>query len=489
MGLHCNEVDAECPFDVSGFTFAGFPGVVIGHNADVAWGFTNLYPDTQDLYLEKVSDDNTYLYDGKQVPLKTREETFEIAGRRRAVDDHGAGVAPRAADLRRRRRLRHRGRERTGPRGCARPGQRVSPSRCGGPRSNPALRPTRCSGSTSRPTGTRSAKAARDFVTPAQNMVYADTAGHIGYQAPGNVPIRRTGQGDWPVTWVGIPPTSGMTSTSRSTHCRACWIPRTATSSRPTRPSWGRNTPTTLVIPTTSASVRSGSASCSQGDDALTVDDMSHIQLDDYSALAEDITPMLLEVRLPSAVLPGGAAAAGRTGTSTRTRTRRPPRTSMCSGGNCSRQTLPRRAAAKDALATRRIALVGGDARTCSTIRATHSGTTSTPQMCAETRDDILVAADDGGARRADPDQVTGAEPVAVGRPAHLEAAQRPSRRVRTRRSTSCSPAATTSSSGGPSIVNATWWDATEGYRGHGRAVDADGDPDGRPRCARAGST
>ena len=32
MGLHCTEVGDDCPFDVSGFTFAGFPGVVIGHN-------------------------------------------------------------------------------------------------------------------------------------------------------------------------------------------------------------------------------------------------------------------------------------------------------------------------------------------------------------------------------------------------------------------------------------------------------------------------
>ena len=32
MGLHCRSVSQGCPFDVSGFTFAGFPGVVIGHN-------------------------------------------------------------------------------------------------------------------------------------------------------------------------------------------------------------------------------------------------------------------------------------------------------------------------------------------------------------------------------------------------------------------------------------------------------------------------
>ena len=43
MGLHCTVVSKACPFDVSGFTFAGLPGVVIGHNANIAWGFTNLY--------------------------------------------------------------------------------------------------------------------------------------------------------------------------------------------------------------------------------------------------------------------------------------------------------------------------------------------------------------------------------------------------------------------------------------------------------------
>ena len=79
MGLHCTTVDADCPFDVSGFTFAGMPGVVIGHNRDIAWGMTNLDPDVTDLFLEKVSG-KTYLYDGKQVPLVERDEVIRIAG-------------------------------------------------------------------------------------------------------------------------------------------------------------------------------------------------------------------------------------------------------------------------------------------------------------------------------------------------------------------------------------------------------------------------
>jgi penicillin G amidase len=49
MGLHCTTVSRACPFDVSGFTFAGLPGVVIGHNAHIAWGFTNVDPDVEDL--------------------------------------------------------------------------------------------------------------------------------------------------------------------------------------------------------------------------------------------------------------------------------------------------------------------------------------------------------------------------------------------------------------------------------------------------------
>ncbi|HYP72996.1 MAG TPA: penicillin acylase family protein, partial [Microbacterium sp.] len=49
--LKCSDVTDECPFDVAGFSFSGLPGVVIGHNERVAWGFTNLTTDVTDLYL------------------------------------------------------------------------------------------------------------------------------------------------------------------------------------------------------------------------------------------------------------------------------------------------------------------------------------------------------------------------------------------------------------------------------------------------------
>ena len=37
---------------VSGVTFPGAPGIVLGHNEYIAWGATNLGPDVQDLYIE-----------------------------------------------------------------------------------------------------------------------------------------------------------------------------------------------------------------------------------------------------------------------------------------------------------------------------------------------------------------------------------------------------------------------------------------------------
>jgi len=56
-------------------------------------------------------------------------------------------------------------------------------------------------------------QAARGFVVPAQNLVYADVEGNIGYQMPGNVPIRKSGDGRYPVPgwtddfeWTGYIP-------------------------------------------------------------------------------------------------------------------------------------------------------------------------------------------------------------------------------------------------------------------------------------------
>ena len=84
VGLHCNSLSKSCPFDVSGFSFSGLPGVVIGHNNAISWGFTNLDPDVQDLYLERI-DGNNVLYNNKWRAMATREETFKVAGQDKPV--------------------------------------------------------------------------------------------------------------------------------------------------------------------------------------------------------------------------------------------------------------------------------------------------------------------------------------------------------------------------------------------------------------------
>ena len=80
--LHCRVVSAACPYDVAGVSFPSAPGVILGHNARIAWGATNTGPDVQDLFVETPDPANpaNYLYKGASVPFATREETIAVAG-------------------------------------------------------------------------------------------------------------------------------------------------------------------------------------------------------------------------------------------------------------------------------------------------------------------------------------------------------------------------------------------------------------------------
>jgi penicillin amidase len=196
MGLHCRVVDAACPFDVSGFTFAGLPGVVVGHNDNIAWGFTNLYPDTEDLYLEKIRG-RRYLYDGRWLPLHLRRETIQVRGSSPVtITVRTTRDGPVLSDVS--RHLRLVGRDAPVPPGSpdAEPSYAVALRWT-------ALQPGRTADALFALDKAKNwdqfRGAAREFDFPAQSMVYADVQGHIGYQAPGRIPIRRTGNGDWPV--------------------------------------------------------------------------------------------------------------------------------------------------------------------------------------------------------------------------------------------------------------------------------------------------
>ena len=82
-GLHCATVDDACPFDVAGVSFPGVPGVVLGHNARIAWGATNADPDVQDLVIETVdpADPSRYLGPGGvSLPFTVRTEQIAVSG-------------------------------------------------------------------------------------------------------------------------------------------------------------------------------------------------------------------------------------------------------------------------------------------------------------------------------------------------------------------------------------------------------------------------
>lgn len=196
MGLHCRKQSAVCPFDVSGFTFAGMPGVVIGHNDRIGWGFTNLGADVTDLFLERI-DGNSYLFDGERLPLEIRREVIVVKGAEPVeLNVRSTQHGPLLSDVD----------DQLGRIADDAPESKASPP--GGLETGVSLRWTALdAGRTADALFQMNAAsnwkefrtAAKRFDVPAQNLVYADVDGHIGYQAPGRIPVRRGGTGEWPM--------------------------------------------------------------------------------------------------------------------------------------------------------------------------------------------------------------------------------------------------------------------------------------------------
>ncbi|MFF1845196.1 penicillin acylase family protein [Streptomyces sp. NPDC058217] len=195
MGLHCRQLSATCRYDTAGYTFSGMPGVIIGHNQDIAWGFTNLGADVTDLFLEKVSDEG-YQYDGKVKPFVTRKETIKVAGgesRHITVRETNNGplVSDRSGEL--------------GKVGQKAPVTNAAPDRGDGyavALKWTALEPGHSMDAVFELDRAKDFKtfraAAEHFEVPSQNLIYADTKGNIGYQAPGKIPVRKAGNGTMP---------------------------------------------------------------------------------------------------------------------------------------------------------------------------------------------------------------------------------------------------------------------------------------------------
>jgi penicillin amidase len=207
IGLHCRPKNETCPYAVTGFSFAGVPGVIIGHNDNIAWGVTNVGPDVMDLFIEKINPDNPnqYEYLGKWVDMEVHTEIILVSGGdpveltvRKTI--HGPIISDSYGPLIQQVEV---GKQSfTEKAGIDLPEHYAIAMRW------TALEPTRLFNAIwafdKAQNWEEFRTAARDFVVPAQNLVYADVQGNIGYQMPGNIPVRKNGDGRFPVPgWTG----------------------------------------------------------------------------------------------------------------------------------------------------------------------------------------------------------------------------------------------------------------------------------------------
>jgi penicillin G amidase len=186
----------EAPgLSVTGATLPGLPGVIIGHNARIAWGLTSVEPDVQDLFLEQVDpgDPSRYLYRGSSRAFDRRTESIRVRGAADVRLEVRASVhGPIVTDL-------YPGAETLGHPVALRwtgldPGDTTAEAFLGIDRASDWA---------------QFLTAAGLLRAPAQNLVYADVDGHIGYTTTGAIPIRPRADGLLPVSGSGPDDWSG----------------------------------------------------------------------------------------------------------------------------------------------------------------------------------------------------------------------------------------------------------------------------------------
>ena len=164
--------------DVYGVSFPGTPCVVIGHNPDIAWGFTNTMLDDADFFLERIEGDRV-MFRNRWVPLSRRAETIRVKGRKDETvtvleTPHGPLLSPVLPGVSRALSFRWIGYD-------------------GGDLIGAIHRLDRARDRE------QFLEAVSRYPHPAQNIVYADRFGNIGAVTAGRIPIRRGGRGLLPV--------------------------------------------------------------------------------------------------------------------------------------------------------------------------------------------------------------------------------------------------------------------------------------------------
>jgi penicillin amidase len=190
-------------FHAAGVTAPGLPFITAGHNAHIAWGFTALYGDAQDVYVEKTNGQHQYWrnnawqamkVDHQEIPVRwAKAESLDVE-----VTEHGPILNPALSDQKR---------DAIGQQAFALKWSVYDP----GLNSLPLFELNSASN------WSEFEAATSLWCFPTLNVAYADDQGHIGYQAVGKMPMRPGGLAPVPITdanheWQGYIPFSALPS-------------------------------------------------------------------------------------------------------------------------------------------------------------------------------------------------------------------------------------------------------------------------------------
>jgi penicillin amidase len=194
VGLHCEPVSPDCGLNVVGSSVPGIPGVLIGHNDRIAWGFTFLTGDHEDHFVERLNPENPNQYEfrGEWLDMEILREEIVVDGEDEPIiidvrkTHHGPIINDVVAGVE----------------------QEWSFGWEPLAYSWPAMEPGTIHKSLLRLNRAQNWDEFRDALqywdVAGENAVYADVDGNIGYQATGRYPIRTRSDGTMPVPgWTG----------------------------------------------------------------------------------------------------------------------------------------------------------------------------------------------------------------------------------------------------------------------------------------------
>lgn len=182
---------------VAGVTFPGVPGIVLGHNENIAWGATNVGPDVQDLYLETFNAEGKVKTPAGWETPKVRTETFNVRESPLKTETTAETMEVTVT--------------RNGPIILEEDGKRYSLKWTAFDPMNSDFAAFFLLNRAKDWNGFK--QALSTYRGASQNFVFADVKGNIGWHIAGAIPLRKTGDGSLPYDgakndgdWTGLIP-------------------------------------------------------------------------------------------------------------------------------------------------------------------------------------------------------------------------------------------------------------------------------------------